>query len=340
MNKIATKVILILVLICIIGLVAFHSHANQDLAKVQVNSVHLPKYFQPIQWAQNGWIYGMLGTKFIRYNPDAGTWKMLLPHVWSGLNDPQGRYVAFINEKGLQYIDVTDDKEIQLIDSRSDLQIHLWSPDSKQLLYSRGDERSSEYFIYELETGERRSYVFKNVENFLSQPIYWRGGMTQEQFLFSLRFSRSQAGEREYRSGGYRSELYLANGMGDFTPLVEVKDGEYLLVDGISSNGDKVYYHYYGKTGEIYEFDLSNRETYLVWNFDQVKNVALAPEINLGLIEKDFLELVDLKQNETIHTFSFEYKRVIWSYDQRKALVYPSEKSAVTTGYLIQLQEK
>lgn len=339
MNKGTTKVILILVLICIIGLIAFHTYANQDLTKAQVNPVQLPKSFEPVQWAKDGWIYGTMGTKFIRYNPETGSKKMLLPHVWSGLSDSQGRHVAFINEKGLQYVDLIDGNGIQLIDSKSDLQIHLWSPDSKQFLYSRVDERSLEYFIYDLDKGERRSYPFKNVENFLSKPIYWRDGTTQDQLLFSLRFSRSRTGEQEYRSGGYRSELYLANDTGEFTPLVEVKDGEYILVDEISSNGEKVYFHFFGKAGEIYECDLSIGESHLVWSFDQIKNVVLAPEINLGFIEKDHLELIDLNQDEIIHTFSFEYKRVIWSYDHRQALVYPSRESAVTTGYLVQLQQ-
>lgn len=339
MGKTVAKVSLILVLICIIGFVALQTYADQQLPKVAVNPVQLPKYFEPVRWGEDGWLYGMMGSKFLRYQPVTGEWKLLVPHVWNGQVDQGGRFLAFIDENGLQYLDIKNGGGIKLIDSQSDLKIHTWSPDGKKLLYSKTDEWSSEYYIYDLELAEIQPYQFANVENFLSEPIYWRENTGTDQLLFSLRFSRSRTGEKEYRSGGYRSELYLGNAKGHFSPLVEVKDGEYLLVDSIGADGNTIYYHYYGQAGNVYECDLSTGQARLAWEFGQVKKVSISPESELAFLEKDQLELVDLNQNQTLHTFTFEYKRVIWSPDHRQALVYPSKESAVTTGYLVQLQQ-
>ncbi len=336
-NKYGIIFLILLLFISFFGFIGFRVYAAPD-AKFQVVKVNLPPKFLPLQWNEDGWVVGLLGDKLIRYQPEMGVWKVIFPHVWSSLTDSKGEWFAFSNENGLQYAKLGDSKSLAVIDPDPELRIHLCSPNGRYLLYSRLDGCFSEYFIYDRMSGEIQSFQFKNVENFLSEPLAWKNVDGKDQLIFILRFSASKTGEKKYRSAGYRASLYRANIDGEFIPLVDSEDGQFLIFDGFSLDGEKGYYHFFSEEGKIREVDLRTGESSQEWTFENVRSVSLAEEENLALVERDSLELLDLNKNEILYKFRFEYKRMIWSPDHRKILILPSIDSDLDIGYLIQIQ--
>lgn len=338
-SLITNRYVQVVFFIVVVGLMAFQVYADQGfLLRFKVLEVQAPKYFHPVQWNADGWIFGMMSDKFLKLNPVTGEWKVLQSNVWSGIVDDQGKVLAFQNEKGLQYVDLSKAGKPILVDSHPRAVHHFWSPDGRYLFYSYQGEWASDYYIYDRVQDVSKPYVFANVENFLSEPIAWKKFNGVDQILFLVRFSQSRAGERSYRSTGYRGEFHLANLKGRLTPLFPGKDGEFPAYDGISADLTKVYYHFSHQKNQIWEFDLNTGKSVPRWTIGMVKRMSLAGDRNAGLVERKSLELVNLRKGETIYTFSYEYDRTIWSPDHAKALILPAMDSRVTKAYILSLQ--
>lgn len=325
--------------IVLVGFMALQVYADQGfLLRFKVLEVQIPKYFHPVQWNPDGWIYGVMSDRFLKFNLATGEWKVLQSNVWSGVVDERGKVLAFRNEKGLYYVDLTRGGETGLVDSDPRMTLHFWSPDGRYLFYSRPGKWASEYYLYDRMRDVSRPYVFANVENFLSEPIAWKRFNGADRILFLVRFSRSQTGESAYRSTGYRGEFHLAALDGRLTPLFQGKDGEFPVYDGFSADLTRVYYHFSHQKSQIWEFDLLTGKSIPRWTLDLAKRMSLAADRNAGLVERKSLELVNLRKGETMHTFSYEYDRMIWSADHARALILPSIDSRVTKAYLLSLQ--
>lgn len=332
--------IFIILLVVVIAVAGWRVYADQQgTAKYKVQNVQFPKYFDPVQWNANGWVLGTMSDKFLKFQPETGAWKVLCSGVWSGVADSADNELAFRNEKGIQYVDLANGGAPVLIDANPDATIHFWSPDGRYLLYSHVGDFSSDYFIFDRETLISTPYRFANVENFLSEPVAWKRINGRDQLIFILRFSKSKTGDESYRSTGYRSEIYLANLQGYFTPLVQVPDGNYIVVDGISPDNKRIYYHYYDKKEQIWEKNLATGSNDKRWDNIQYGNdLTISADRGVGLLDRDSLQLVSLKKNESLYTFAFQYSKVIWSADQTKALILPDMDSKATTGYLVTVQ--
>lgn len=330
---------LLIVILSISLFIAYRAKAENNVTEYKIIPIQLPKYFTPTQWITANRVFGLMGNKFIEFNPETGSWHVLHPNVWAGVMDSSGRFLAYRNEKGLSYLSLGDSKSIIRINPNSDSQPHCWSPDGRYLLYSIADEWTPSYYIYDRESGESRPFTFKNVENFLSEPLGWIKLDGSEELIFSLRFSTSKTGEREYRSAGYRAELYKASLDGTFKPLVQVDDGQFVLFDGFDAKHSLGYYHIFNQEGQIRGVDLTTSKPTTEWSFAQGKQISLSETSKLALINTDYLKLVALQNpQKPLYTFGFEYKRVLWSEDKREALIFPSEESEVTNGYLLQTQ--
>lgn len=332
--------IFIILLVAVFAIAGWRVYADQQsTSRYKIQNVRFPKYFDPVQWNADGWVTGTMSDKFLKYQPETGAWKVLFSGVWSGVTDSADKELAFRNEKGLQYVDLANSGTPVLIDTNPDATIHFWSPDGRYLLFSHLGESSTDYFIFDRETLISTPYQFANVENFMSEPVAWKRINGRDQIIFILRFSKSKTGEGAYRSTGYRSEIYLANLQGQFTPLVQVPDGNYIVVDGISPDNQRIYYHYYDKKEQIWEKDLATGSNVKRWNNIQYGNqLTISTDSEVGLLDQDSLQLVNLKKHESVFTFAFQYSKVVWSADQTKALILPDLDSKETTGYLVTVQ--
>ena len=340
MKPVSTRQIIFnVLLVAVFAVAGWKVYADQTTTvKYKVQTVRFPKYFDPVQWNPNGWVMGTMSDKFLQFNPENGAWKVLYSGVWSGVTDQQGKVLAFRNEKGIQYVDLAHGGGTILIDTHPEASIHFWSPTGRYLLYSHMGEWAAEYFIFDRDRLVSTPFVFQNVENFMSTPLAWKNINGQEQLVFMLRFSKSRTGEGAYRSTGYRSELYLANLNAYFTPIVQVPDGDFINYDGISPDNKRLYYHYYDKKDQIWEKNLLTGKSTLRWTLKYGNVLSISFDNNIGLLERSSLQLINLKRNEIVHSFSFEYSEVVWSADQSKALILPSLKSKIMTGYLVTVQ--
>jgi len=200
-----------------------------------VTETTAPKYFIPSATMPDGSLFGVSGTELTTWNPENGDTKTI-GNAWSGMLSPNAAKIAFTDEQGLQVLNI-DTGSVTPVDQNptmgdSSLALGIWSPDSDQFMYMFVREWSSDYFIYNAETGEKKAYEFSNIPNFLSRPVDWH----DNGLLFAIHANKSKSGEQEYRESGYRSDLMLADYEGNFTPLTDMDDGLFALYCGTTSD--------------------------------------------------------------------------------------------------------
>jgi len=193
-----------------------------------ITETKAPKYFIPSATMPDGSLFGLSGTKLTTWNPENGEVKTI-GNAWSGMLSPNAAKIAFTDDLGLQVLDV-DTGAITSVDQNptvgdSALDLGVWSPDSGKFMYMFVREWSSDYFIYNAETGEKKTYEFGNIPNFLSRPVDWY----DNGLLFAVHANQSKSGEQEYKESGYRSDLMLADIEGTFTPVTDMDDGQFAL---------------------------------------------------------------------------------------------------------------
>ena len=193
-----------------------------------ITETKAPKYFIPSAAMPDGSLFGVSGTKLTTWNPEKGEIK-IIGNAWAGILSPNAAKIAFTDEQGLQILDI-DTGSITSLEQNptmgnSSLALGVWSPDSVKFMYMFVREWSSDYFIFNVETGEKKAYEFGNIPNFLSRPVDWR----DNGLLFAIHANQSKSGEQEYRESGYRSDLMLADIEGQFTPVTDMDDGQFAL---------------------------------------------------------------------------------------------------------------
>lgn len=216
---------------------------DNSKAEIPPNKVHTavitetkaPKYFIPNATMPDGSLFGVSGNKLTTWNPETGEIKTI-GNAWSGMLSPNAAKIAFTDDQGLQVLDV-DTGSITPVDQNptmgdSSLDLGVWSPDSDKFVYMFVREWSSDYFIYNAETGEKKAYEFGNIPNFLSRPVDWH----DNGLLFAVHANKSKSEEQEYRESGYRSDLMLADIEGKFTPVTDMDDGQFALYCGTTSD--------------------------------------------------------------------------------------------------------
>ncbi|MCL6635306.1 MAG: hypothetical protein K6T29_05995 [Peptococcaceae bacterium] len=208
---------------------------------VMVEKQGLPDYID-LQGCYDGKrLYGMRGEQFVVWDVENNAAEVLINGAWSARLSPDRTKVAYNNRQGISILDLkTLSSVIAVRPDRGDSggltpAPAVWSPDSRQLLYSVDHEWNSDYFIYDLASGTSRPFLFKNVENFLSKPAAW---LKNGEILFTVSFSRSRDGKKEYTSSGYRSDLMAAGGDGVFRRLTDMDDFHYVEFAGLTENED------------------------------------------------------------------------------------------------------
>ncbi len=194
----------------------------------EITETKAPKYFISQAAMPDGSLFGLAGTTMTIWNPKDDETKTI-GDAWSAVLSPDAAKVAFINDQGLQIMDLASGS-VTPVDQNpaagdASLESGLWSPDADQFIYMFVKEWSSDYFIYNTQTGEKKEYAFGNVPNFLSTPVDWN----ENGLLFTMYANKSKAEEQEYRENGYRSNLMLADDNGQCTPLTDTDDGYYVI---------------------------------------------------------------------------------------------------------------
>lgn len=257
----------------------------------EITETKAPKYFISQAAMPDGSLFGLAGTTMTIWNPENDETKTI-GDAWSAVLSPDAAKIAFINDQGLQILDVKSG-DITPVDQNpatgdAALESGLWSPDANQFIYMFVREWSSDYFIYNLQTGEKEEYAFGNIPNFLSTPVDWN----ENGLLFTVHANESKTGEQEYRESGYRSDLMLADAGGMFTPLTDMEDGKYILYCGATSDN---------KTALVAVYDEDIKTSAGLLNLEDKKITALPAGENTveGSISPDgkFAVLVKAPQN-------------------------------------------
>jgi len=241
LKKLLTTLIVILLLIS--GCAKNEEPTDNSKADIPSTNLHTavitetkaPKYFTPSAIMPDGSMFGVSGDNLTTWNPENGEIK-IIGNAWSGMLSPNAAKVAFTDDQGLQLLDV-DTGSITPVDPNptmgdSSLALGVWSPDSVKFVCMFVREWSSDYFIYNVETGKKQTYEFSNIPNFLSRPVDWN----ENGLLFAVHANKSKSGEQEYRESGYRSDLMLADIEGQFTPVTDMDDGQFALYCGATSD--------------------------------------------------------------------------------------------------------
>lgn len=196
-----------------------------------------PQYFVPLARFPDGRFFGIAGVRMTAWNAETGETKDL-GHAWSGVLSPDGQRIAFQGEKGLHMLEVQSGHIVTVTDGSrqngSFLNPGLWSPDAKKIVYMYVMEWSSDYFVYNVETGTSSAYEFKNIPNFLTAPVDW----LEDRLLFVVHANKSRTGEQEYTENGYRSDLMLADTEGNFSPITRLEDGQFVHYCGATRDND------------------------------------------------------------------------------------------------------
>ncbi len=205
----------------------------------EITEMNTLKYFVPSTVTPDGSLFGMAGNNLTLWNPKTGEIKAM-GSAWSGMLSPDATKLAYTNEQGLHILDVDTGLVTSVVQNpsqgNSSLALGLWSPNSGKFMYMFVWEWSSDYFIYNVESGEKTAYEFHDIPKFLSSPVDW----LDSGLLFIVHANKSKSGEQEYRENGYRSDLMLADMDGNITPVTSLDDGQFILYGGTTSNNRNI----------------------------------------------------------------------------------------------------
>lgn len=198
----------------------------------------LPKYFDLTGWLNKNKFYGLQGDQFIVWDAENGTTELLLKDVWTILLSPDHTKLAYTNRKGLNIFDLKTLKSVNAVKAGGNFSDGsaipaCWAPDSATLMYAIEHEWQSDFYTLRVETNQSTPFVFKGVRNFLSTPVAW---LKNGNILFIVSSAQSKEGTREYMSAGYRSDLMEADIEGNFRPITEMEDYQYVSFAGLTEN--------------------------------------------------------------------------------------------------------
>ncbi|MGQ9533232.1 MAG: TolB family protein [Desulfotomaculales bacterium] len=206
----------------------------RGLARFAVRELrNLPEYFLAKNWLDEDRIFGLAGTRPVVVNAQDGSHRALNVVAWWASPSPDGRFLAYGNEKGISVIGTDGKGDRLLVKARGNtdpvntgasvLGGVLWSPDSARLLFWEGHEWDSDFYVLDV-AGGGVSPVPAHLEGyFLTSPIGW---VSSDVVVFNARASRRKDGSGEY-SLGYRSDILLVSLSGGRRLLTDARDGEF-----------------------------------------------------------------------------------------------------------------
>lgn len=297
----------------------------------------LPKYFDLTGWLGKNKFHGLQGDQFIIWDTENGTTELLLKNVWTILLSPDHTSLAYTNQKGLNIFDLKTLKSVNAVKAGKNLSDGsaipaCWSPDSTKLMYALEHEWHSDFHILEVGTNQSTPFVFKDVKNFLSTPVAW---LKNGNILFIVSSAQSKEGTREYMSAGYRSDLMEADPEGNFRPITQMEDYQYIHFAGLTENEKEALVIIREKTGaerKVALVDLTDGDIeYLPWDGHTV-SAGISPDGRFvaatAPLEQDHqgyrLELLDRHTGRIMFHFeNSDYaaeKRFLWHPDGKKFL--------------------
>ncbi|MTI81497.1 MAG: hypothetical protein FH758_11570 [Firmicutes bacterium] len=225
----------------------------------------VPNYFTPSNWLGDKKLFGISGSRLIIWNRENKQQRILAEDVWTGTISPTGKDVAYVNEQSLYVLDVEGGISISPVDLETKEKSipvahpmpYSWSPGGSKLIYAYDYEWSSEFYIYDSQTGTSKPYQFKNQDNFLSYPVGW---INNKQLLFLVSSSEPKTGKQEYTESGYRNNLMIGDMAGNLQALTDNQDFNFVLSPYIG-DGDNIAYILYNKNNDSKELHLLNPAT-------------------------------------------------------------------------------
>lgn len=208
----------------------------QGLARFAVRELrNLPEYFLAKNWLDEDRIFGLAGTRPLVANAKDGSHRTLNVVAWWASPSPDGRLLAYGNEKGISVIGTDGKGDRLLVKTRGNTDPGnagasvlgggvLWSPDSARLLFWEEHEWDSDFYVLDVASGGV-SPVPAHLEGyFLTSPVGW---VSSDAVVFNTRASRRKDGSGEY-SSGYRSDiLFVSLSGGRPRLLTDARDGEF-----------------------------------------------------------------------------------------------------------------
>lgn len=197
---------------------------------------NLPEYFLAKNWLDENRIFGLAGTRPVVVDAKDGSCRALNVVAWWACPSPDGKLLAYGNEKGISVIGTDGRGDRLLVKARQGNTDPvnagasvlgagvLWSPDSARLLFWEEHEWDSDFYVLDVASG-RVSAVPTHMEGyFLTSPVGW---VSCDAVVFNTRASRRKDGSGEY-SSGYRSDILFVS-LSDGCPrlLTDAGDGEF-----------------------------------------------------------------------------------------------------------------
>jgi hypothetical protein len=169
----------------------------------------LPPLFQPAGWGPGDSIWGLSRNVPALAPVGGGEARRLASQAWGVIPAPDGRRVAWINERGLWVGNGGGDAPaLHALDAHpaseggppTEL---LWAPEGDRILAGWMLEWDAVHTVVAVPGGAARHIRTTLDGYFLREPRLW---LDDERILFVTRASRSLSGEQEYGSG-YRADL-------------------------------------------------------------------------------------------------------------------------------------
>jgi hypothetical protein len=200
----------------------------------------LPPYFDAAGWGPGDSIWGIARGVPLLADGLGGGVRPLPGTAWGAVPSPDGRRLAWTNERGL-FLAGGGARPALLIHGM-DAHPHsdggppselLWSPAGDRLLAGWGLEWDAVHSLVAVPDGAVRHLRVRIEGYFLREPRLWLDG---ERVLFVTRAVRSTTGEDRY-GAGFRTDLAVLDLAGDYRLVTAVPDGVFLDVQGRLPDG-------------------------------------------------------------------------------------------------------
>ena len=216
--------------------------ASEGLRREALDS--LPTYFTPIGWGDEESLVGIDGDHLATHDVASSTTHRWGITAWSAILSPDGDHVAFIDESGVHLVARSDPGAPVSVHPSSGMddggmwQLAGFSPAGDRLLYARVFEWDSEYYVFDLEAGERERLHTSLEGYFLTHGGTWS---SETEILFNVRAVARKGGTAEYGFGarGDLARYYLADE--SYALITDVEDGCFVTAEGYIAPGEVAY---------------------------------------------------------------------------------------------------
>jgi len=202
----------------------------------------VPEYYRVAGWLDQDRLIGLSGEQITIFNVVSGAVDHLGIKAWNIWLSPDRGMIAFNNETGLSCATVDGGQVRLLVPADADMGVPdgvVWSPDSRRMVYRVDHEWDSVHYVFDLDTGVPQELNTVLDGYFMNRAVAWP---TPERILFQTVASVGHDGAREYTEIGYRGDLAVLNlENGEYSLVTGVKDGEFLVFQGLTSANEVVF---------------------------------------------------------------------------------------------------